>query len=195
MAARVSASSMRSQPSAQLPAGSIAVGSRRHCSPEGANAVTDRVDGVDSLVNNVGGMGVRKPFEELDDADWLRVYDLNVMSAVRMTRHFMPAMRASNWGRLIFVASESGVQIPIEFPHYGVVKAGVIASRAGRGHRNRARLPFLPRDRHHGVSHERWRPRARATNGRARERAHNRTLRHRTTRSRSMSSSGLLSDL
>src|SRR5579864_8676979 len=80
-------------------------------SPEGANAVAARVDSVDILVNNVGGIGVRKPFEELDDADWLRVYELNVMSAVRMTRHFLPAMRARNWGRLIFVASESGVQI------------------------------------------------------------------------------------
>jgi len=100
-------------------------------SPEGANAVTTRVDSVDILVNNVGGIGVRKPFEELDDADWLRVYELNVMSAVRMTRHFLPAMRARNWGRLIFVASESGVQIPVEFPHYGVVKAGVIALARG----------------------------------------------------------------
>ena len=100
-------------------------------SPEGANAVTARVDSADILVNNVGGIGVRKPFEELDDADWLRVYELNVMSAVRMTRHFLPAMRARNWGRLIFVASESGVQIPVEFLHYGVVKAGVVALARG----------------------------------------------------------------
>jgi NAD(P)-dependent dehydrogenase (short-subunit alcohol dehydrogenase family) len=100
-------------------------------SPEGVNAVTSRVDSLDILVNNVGGIGVRKPFEELDDADWLRVYELNVMSAVRMTRHFLPAMRARNWGRLIFVASESGVQIPVEFLHYGVVKAGVVALARG----------------------------------------------------------------
>lgn len=100
-------------------------------SPEGANAVADCVVDVDILVNNVGGIGVRKPFEELGDPDWLRVYELNVMSAVRMTRHFLPAMRARDWGRLIFVASESGVQIPTEFPHYGVVKAGVIALARG----------------------------------------------------------------
>lgn len=100
-------------------------------SPEGANAIAARIKSVDILVNNVGGIGVRKPFGELDDADWLHVYELNVMSAVRMTRHFLPAMRARNWGRLIFVASESGVQIPVEFLHYGVVKAGVVALARG----------------------------------------------------------------
>lgn len=100
-------------------------------SPEGARAVAERIDRVDILVNNVGGVGARKPFEQLDDSDWQHVYELNVMSAVRMTRHFLPAMRAQNWGRLIFVASESGVQIPTEFLHYGVAKAGVIALARG----------------------------------------------------------------
>jgi NAD(P)-dependent dehydrogenase (short-subunit alcohol dehydrogenase family) len=101
-------------------------------SPEGAKSVTDAIESVDILVNNVGGIGgERKPFEQLDEADWLAIYQLNVMSAVRMTRHFLPAMRARNWGRLIYVSSESGVQIPTEFLHYGVVKAGVIALARG----------------------------------------------------------------
>jgi NAD(P)-dependent dehydrogenase (short-subunit alcohol dehydrogenase family) len=97
-----------------------------------ADAVARAVGDVDILVNNVGGVGAgRKPFEALDDADWLRVWELNVMSAVRMTRHLLPGMRARDWGRLIYVSSESGVQIPTEFLHYGVVKAGVIALARG----------------------------------------------------------------
>jgi NAD(P)-dependent dehydrogenase (short-subunit alcohol dehydrogenase family) len=70
---------------------------------------------------------VRKPFEELDDTDWLRVLELNLMSGVRLSKHYLPAMRAKNWGRIVFVSSESGLQIPSEFPHYGVAKAAVIA--------------------------------------------------------------------
>ncbi len=101
-------------------------------SHEGADSVADKVGAVDILVNNVGGIGgPRAPFDALDEAAWDRVWQLNVMSAVRLTRHALPAMRERNWGRLIFISSESGVQIPTEFIHYGVVKAGVIALARG----------------------------------------------------------------
>ena len=101
-------------------------------SPEGADAVAGTVGAVDILVNNVGGIGgPQLPFEALDEVAWDSVWQLNVMSAVRLTRHALPGMRARNWGRLIFVSSESGVQIPTEFIHYGVVKAGVIALARG----------------------------------------------------------------
>lgn len=100
--------------------------------PGGADTVASMVGAVDILVNNVGGIGgPQKPFEALDEAAWDRVWQLNVMSAVRLTRHALPAMRERNWGRLIFVSSESGVQIPTEFIHYGVAKAGVIALARG----------------------------------------------------------------
>ena len=99
---------------------------------EGAKSVTTALPAVDILVNNLGGIGTAfKPFEELADADWHSIFELNVVSGVRVTRHYLPAMRARNWGRIVFVSSESGVQIPAEFVHYGVVKAGEIALARG----------------------------------------------------------------
>jgi NAD(P)-dependent dehydrogenase (short-subunit alcohol dehydrogenase family) len=99
---------------------------------EGTAAVVAAVPAVDVLVNNVGGIaGVMKPFEELSDADWDRLWQLNVMSAVRFTRAYLAGMRARDWGRVLFVASESGIQIPTEFVHYGAAKAAMIALARG----------------------------------------------------------------
>ena len=95
--------------------------------PGGAGTVVRAVPAVDILVNNAGGVLVRKPLDELDDGDWHRVLELNLMSGVRLSKHYLPAMRAKDWGRIVFVSSESGLQIPAEFPHYGVAKAAVIA--------------------------------------------------------------------
>jgi len=97
----------------------------------GAKVVFAAVPELDILVNNVGTVNVRKPFDELTDADWTELFEINVMSGVRMTRHYLPAMRKKDWGRVIFISSESGVQIPTEFVHYGVTKAAVNA--VGRG--------------------------------------------------------------
>ena len=98
---------------------------------EGAAKVFAAVPEIDVLVNNLGGVSTVKPFAELDDADWQRSWDRNVMSAMRFTRHYLPGMRARDWGRVVFVASESGVQIPVEFVDYGVAKAAVIALARG----------------------------------------------------------------
>lgn len=93
----------------------------------GARSVIAAVPELDVLVNNLGGVTARKPFEDLDDADWTRVLEVNLLSGARLTRHYIRGMRRKNWGRVVFVSSESALQIPTEFPHYGVAKAAVIA--------------------------------------------------------------------
>jgi NAD(P)-dependent dehydrogenase (short-subunit alcohol dehydrogenase family) len=86
--------------------------------------------GVDILVNNLG-IFEPKSFEEIPDADWLRFFDVNVLSGVRLARLLLPSMRRANWGRVIFISSESGVQIPSEMIHYGVTKTAQLAVSRG----------------------------------------------------------------
>ena len=85
---------------------------------------------IQILVNNLG-IFEPKPFEEIPDADWLRFFDVNVLSGVRLARLILPAMRRANWGRIIFISSESGVQIPAEMIHYGVTKTALLAVSRG----------------------------------------------------------------
>ena len=81
---------------------------------------------VDILVNNAG-IFEPKPFTEIPDADWDRFYQVNVMSGVRLTRSYLTGMLQRNWGRVIFVSSESAIQIPEEMIHYGLTKAAQLA--------------------------------------------------------------------
>ncbi|MFC8732245.1 SDR family NAD(P)-dependent oxidoreductase [Luteimicrobium sp. NPDC057192] len=81
---------------------------------------------VDVLVNNVGVFEV-KDFEDITDEDWQRHFDVNVMSGVRLSRHVLGGMLARGWGRILFVSSESGVDVPGDMTHYGVTKAGMLA--------------------------------------------------------------------
>jgi NAD(P)-dependent dehydrogenase (short-subunit alcohol dehydrogenase family) len=92
----------------------------------GCDALAKEAGTVDILVNNAG-IFEPKPFAEIPDADWDRFYQVNVMSAVRLTRAFFSGMLERNWGRVIFVSSESGVQVPEEMIHYGMTKAAEIA--------------------------------------------------------------------
>jgi NAD(P)-dependent dehydrogenase (short-subunit alcohol dehydrogenase family) len=85
---------------------------------------------VDILVNNLGIFEVR-PFEEISDADWKRFFDVNVLSGARLARLYLPSMRERNWGRIIFISSESGYHIPAEMIHYGMTKAAQIAVARG----------------------------------------------------------------
>ena len=85
---------------------------------------------VDILVNNLGIYEV-KPFAEIADEDWQRFFDTNIMSGVRLSRAYLPKMLSQNWGRIIFISSESGVQIPQEMIHYGMTKAAQIAISRG----------------------------------------------------------------
>ncbi|MCA0143971.1 SDR family NAD(P)-dependent oxidoreductase [Blastococcus sp. LR1] len=90
----------------------------------------EAVGDVDVLVNNVGVFEVR-PFAALTDADWRRVLDVNLMSAVRLSRQLMPGMLERGWGRIVMVSSESGVDVPADMIHYGVSKAAVLALSNG----------------------------------------------------------------
>jgi NAD(P)-dependent dehydrogenase (short-subunit alcohol dehydrogenase family) len=96
----------------------------------GADDLVKAHPNVDILVNNVG-VFAPKPFEEIPDADWLRFFETNVMSGVRLSRAYLPQMRKTNWGRIVFISSESGVQIPVEMIHYGVTKTAQIALARG----------------------------------------------------------------
>lgn len=96
----------------------------------GCDALVARLPEVDVLVNNLG-IFEPKPFEEISDADWLRFFETNVLSGVRLARHYVGGMRTRNWGRILFVSSESGVQIPTEMIHYGVTKTAQLAVARG----------------------------------------------------------------
>ena len=85
---------------------------------------------VDVLVNNMG-IFEPKPFEQIPDEDWMRFFEANVMSGVRLSRSYLPPMRKQNWGRILFVSSESAVQIPAEMIHYGMTKTAQVAVARG----------------------------------------------------------------
>lgn len=86
--------------------------------------------GVEILVNNLG-IFEPMPFEKISDADWLRFFETNVLSGVRLARLLLPSMKKANWGRIIFISSESGVQIPPEMIHYGMTKTAQLAVSRG----------------------------------------------------------------
>ena len=95
-----------------------------------ADALARRHPNVEILVNNLG-IFEPKPFEEIPDADWQRFFDVNVLSGVRLCRLFLPAMRRANWGRIIFISSESAIQVPTEMIHYGMTKTAQLAVSRG----------------------------------------------------------------
>ena len=96
----------------------------------GVDALLKRVPSVDVLVNNLGIFEV-KPFLEIPDADWLRFFEVNVLSGVRLSRHYLPGMLKKNWGRIIFISSESAQQIPVEMVHYGMTKTAQVSIARG----------------------------------------------------------------
>jgi NAD(P)-dependent dehydrogenase (short-subunit alcohol dehydrogenase family) len=96
----------------------------------GAATVIAKLPAVDVLVNNVG-IFEPKPFVEIPDADWFRFFEVNVMSGVRLARHYLPGMLKRNWGRILFISSESAVQIPAEMVHYGMTKTAQVAVARG----------------------------------------------------------------
>lgn len=97
---------------------------------EGCAEAIAKFPEVDVLVNNVG-IFEAKPFEEITDQDWLRFFEVNVLSGVRLSRHYLPRMREKNWGRIVFISSESGLQIPAEMVHYGMTKTAQLAVARG----------------------------------------------------------------
>jgi NAD(P)-dependent dehydrogenase (short-subunit alcohol dehydrogenase family) len=85
---------------------------------------------VDILVNNLGIFEPR-PFAEIDDDEWRRFFEVNVLSGVRLARAYLPGMKRRDWGRIVFISSESGIQIPPEMIHYGVTKTAQLAVSRG----------------------------------------------------------------
>ncbi|MGC0397492.1 NAD(P)-dependent dehydrogenase (short-subunit alcohol dehydrogenase family) [Streptomyces sp. SAI-126] len=99
-------------------------------SEEGAAAVLEAVPTVDILVNNLGIFGSAAPLE-IDDAEWRRYFEVNVLSAVRLIRAYLPAMTERGWGRILNLASDSAVVIPSEMIHYGMTKTALLAVSRG----------------------------------------------------------------
>lgn len=91
---------------------------------EGCNALIKAAPEADILVNNMG-IFEPKPFFDIPDEDWERFFQVNVMSAVRLSRHYATGMKGHNWGRILFLSSESALNIPPEMVHYGMTKSAV----------------------------------------------------------------------
>jgi NAD(P)-dependent dehydrogenase (short-subunit alcohol dehydrogenase family) len=99
-------------------------------SPAAAEALLGRFPSVDILVNNLG-IFEPKPFEQIPDEDWRRFFEVNVLSGVRLSRAYLPGMKRQNWGRIVFISSESAIQIPAEMIHYGMTKTAQLAVSRG----------------------------------------------------------------
>jgi NAD(P)-dependent dehydrogenase (short-subunit alcohol dehydrogenase family) len=97
---------------------------------DGVQQAIARFPALDILVNNLGIFEV-KPFEQISDEDWFRFFEINVLSGVRLSRHYLPGMKQRNWGRIVFISSESAVQIPAEMIHYGMTKTAQLAIARG----------------------------------------------------------------
>jgi NAD(P)-dependent dehydrogenase (short-subunit alcohol dehydrogenase family) len=98
--------------------------------PDGISKCIQAAPAVDILVNNLG-VYEPKPFEQVTDDDWHAIIETNFMSGVRLSRHYLAQMKAANWGRIIFISSESAIKIPVEMIHYGVTKTMQVALARG----------------------------------------------------------------
>jgi NAD(P)-dependent dehydrogenase (short-subunit alcohol dehydrogenase family) len=127
-AGRLKAAAHRIQEKA--PMAKIAFSTADLSSAQGCAQLTEAHPECDILVNNLGIFDPR-PFEQISDAEWYRFYDVNVMSGVRLARHYLPKMKQSDWGRMIFISSESGIGPPGDMVHYGMTKSAQLSvSRA-----------------------------------------------------------------
>lgn len=99
-------------------------------SDKGAEAVIKALPEADILVNNAG-IYEPKPFFDIPDEDWRRFFDINVLSGVRLARALVPGMVSRGWGRVVFISSESALQIPAEMVHYGMTKTAQLAVARG----------------------------------------------------------------
>ena len=97
---------------------------------EAVEALLLQFPSVDVLVNNLG-IFEPKPFEDIPDEDWRRFFEVNVLSGVRLSRAYLPGMKQRDWGRIVFISSESGIQIPVEMIHYGTTKTAQLAVSRG----------------------------------------------------------------
>jgi NAD(P)-dependent dehydrogenase (short-subunit alcohol dehydrogenase family) len=114
----------------QLPGAVVAGIAADLSGAEGCQQLIARMPEADVLVNNMG-IFAPAPFDQIPDADWMRFFETNVLSGIRLARHYVTGMRARNAGRIVFVSSESALQIPTEMIHYGVTKTAQLAVARG----------------------------------------------------------------
>ena len=97
---------------------------------EGCNKLISQVGHIDILINNLG-IFEPKEFKDITEEEWLHMFNVNVMSGVRLAQHYLSRMIEQNWGRIIFISSESAIQIPKEMIHYGMTKTAQISVSRG----------------------------------------------------------------
>jgi len=97
---------------------------------EGFDLLKNEYPDVDILVNNLGIFNPQ-PFGEISDEEWRRFFEVNVLSGVRLSRYYLPRMKDKGWGRIVFISSESAIQIPVEMIHYGCTKTAQLAISRG----------------------------------------------------------------
>jgi NAD(P)-dependent dehydrogenase (short-subunit alcohol dehydrogenase family) len=114
----------------QLPKARLVAAPGDAATAQGVADIIKAAGDVNILVNNVGIFEIKEAFA-IPDADWLRLFETNVLSGVRLTRHYAPRMRDKGFGRIIFISSESGVQIPTDMIHYGFTKSADLALTRG----------------------------------------------------------------
>ena len=86
----------------------------------------NNLNDIDILINNLGVFEI-KYFDKITDKDWIRMFETNVIGAVRLSKKIMPKLLEKNWGRIVFITSESGVKVPGNMIHYGMTKAALSA--------------------------------------------------------------------
>lgn len=115
---------------ATYPAGNVTGIAADFSKPEEVTGLIARLPVVDILVNNVGIFEL-KAFGDIDEADWLHMFQVNVMSGARLSKAVLPGMLERKWGRVIFISSESGVNVPADMIHYGVTKTAMLSLANG----------------------------------------------------------------
>lgn len=98
--------------------------------PDQYETIYKELPQLDILINNAG-IYYPAPFEDISDEQWLRIFSVNVMSGIRLSRHYLPKMLEQSWGRIIFISSESSINIPTEMIHYGMTKTAQLAISRG----------------------------------------------------------------
>ncbi|OTA17923.1 3-ketoacyl-ACP reductase [Xenorhabdus vietnamensis] len=97
---------------------------------EGCELINKKFPAIDILINNAGIFSPKSIFEISDD-EWLNYFNINVLSGIRLARSYIPLMIGKRWGRVVFISSESALQIPVEMPHYGLTKTAQVAAARG----------------------------------------------------------------
>lgn len=114
----------------EIPVASVSGVAADLSTAEGAAVAIDFIPTVDILVNSLGIFEI-KDFGDITDDDWSRIFEANVMSGIRLSRHYLPPMLKNDWGRIIFISSESGLNIPVEMIHYGMTKTAQLSVARG----------------------------------------------------------------